>query len=175
MTDLYYDGQTLKWPGYGTFNASSGLPGTQEPQYQCVPDSGPIPEGKYKLLLDVDRDNAADDGTNSCNLKPARKMQWIPRGADAGACEPYWANWGTRRVRLEAADSHTRGQCGARRSGFYLHDSTKGYSHGCIEVDGAFFNVYIGYYSTHLRRKGQYLTLTVKYVGTSTYGGTKKP
>ena len=176
MADLYYDGQTVRWPGRGTFKASSGLPGNQEPRYQCEPDSGPIPEGNYKLLLAVDRDYAKEDGTDSCTLKPARKMQYIPRGADAGPCEPYWANWGTRRVRLEAADAHTRARCGVARSGFYLHDSTKGYSHGCIEVEGTFFNAYIAYFVAQPHRnRNTYLTLSVKYQTASTYGGTKKP
>ena len=34
--------------------------------------------------------------------------QTIPRGANAGLCEPYWANWGKNRARLEAADNTTK-------------------------------------------------------------------
>jgi hypothetical protein len=43
------------------------------------------------------------------------------------------------RIRFEPADEKTKRRCSHRRSGFYLHDSTKGYSHGCIEVQGSFF------------------------------------
>jgi hypothetical protein len=57
------------------------------------------------------------------------------------------------------------------RGGFYLHDSVKGYSHGCIEVESRLF--------THLREhqklsKAQTLILQVKYVvGRKINGGTK--
>lgn len=176
MTDLQYDGQTLRWNGYGTYKATSGLEGLQDPKYQCVSDGGPLPEGTYRLQLAVDRNNAQDDGTGSCSLRPARPMQYIPRGADAGECEPYWANWGYRRVRLEAADSHTRAQCGGRRSGFYLHDSTKGYSHGCIEVEGSFFNALVSFVAAQpAKRARKFLTLSVRYLpGRATNGGTKR-
>lgn len=45
--------------------------------------------------------------------------------------------WGADRVRLTTLmiDSPKN----RHRGGFYLHDSTKGFSHGCIEVDPIFF------------------------------------
>lgn len=58
MSDLRYDGQTLRWNRYGTFRATSVLEGLQDPKYQCVSDGGPIPEGTYRLQLAVDRNNA---------------------------------------------------------------------------------------------------------------------
>ena len=45
MTDLYYDEQTLRWPGYGDFKATSGLVGWQNPSEECEKDRGPVPEG----------------------------------------------------------------------------------------------------------------------------------
>lgn len=64
-------------------------------------------------------------------------IQKIPRGKnDASECEPYWAQWGQNRARMEPADSSTQNKClPVMRGGFYLHDSTKGFSHGCIEVE----------------------------------------
>jgi hypothetical protein len=40
--------------------------------------------------------------------------------------------WGTIRARLENRDGHKT----AGRDGFYLHDSGKGESHGCVETYG---------------------------------------
>ena len=96
----------------------------------------------------------------------------IPRGSDAADCEPYWANWGRNRARMEPADVATRARCRPiMRGGFYLHDSTKGYSHGCIEVEGRLFPLLR---SHHLATKTATLTLKVKYVpARSTNGGTK--
>jgi hypothetical protein len=78
----------------------------------------------------------------------------------------------------QASIAHaTRAQCNGGRSGFYIHDSTKGYSHGCIEVEGAFFNHFIALVSSQpLKKPKLWLTLSVKYTpGQPTNGGTKKP
>lgn len=47
-------------------------------------------------------------------------------------------NWGYNRIRLESADEKTRKACGGKRGGFYIHDSTKGYSHGCMKWNRCF-------------------------------------
>jgi hypothetical protein len=170
IADMEYDGQVLSWPGYGFFEASSGLPGYQQPAYQCTPDQGPLPEGFYRVLLN-DQGTARDDGTNRCNLAAGWGLQSIPRGAAAGPCEPFWANWGFNRARLEPADTATAHACIPHRGGFYQHDSTKGYSHGCIEVDGKLFPILRSYGRTGKK----VLILRVKYApGRITYGGTLK-
>lgn len=194
MSDyLLYSGYHVYWYAGGqpreAFKATSGLAFAspsgafdfRRPSYQCVKDAGPVPEGKYYLNLAIDRKHpyATDDGSNSCNLAASRFIQKIPRGGDptaapgggtAGKCEPYWANWGRNRVRSEPADNKTRGACGGKRSGFYLHDSTKGYSHGCIEVEGRFFVKLYAYAKNHPQRPR--LHLLVRYTGDTTYGGT---
>lgn len=170
IVDMEFDGQVLTWNGSGKFKATTGLPGYQFPKNHCLKDSGPIPEGVYRVLV-TDRGAAKDDGTGQCNLSPGWGIQTIPRGADAGSCEVYWANWGRNRARLEPADIKTRHACTPVRGGFYLHDSTKGYSHGCIEVEPRFFAI------LRSRAKGSlrgYFILKVKYViGIITNGGTR--
>lgn len=166
--EMEFDGQVVRWKGVGAFKATSGLPGHQRPDQQCVPESGPVPEGLYKLFLN-DLGDAKDDGTGSCALKPAWGIQRIPRGATAGSCDPYWANWGNNRVRMEPADDRTRRTCKPSRGGFYMHDSTKGFSHGCIEIEGRVFPL--------LRQRAkagvQRMFIEVKYVpGRATNGGT---
>lgn len=172
QADLLYDGQFLKWRSQGlVFKATSGLSGHQLPDNHCRPDSGPIPEGYYKIFL-ADQGVAADDGRGLCALKPAWGIEKIPRGTDAGHCERYWANWGHHRARMEPADGATEQRCApVMRRGFYLHDSVKGYSHGCIEVESALFP-HLHTYHTKFRR--QTILLRVKYVaGRPTNGGTK--
>jgi hypothetical protein len=182
---LEFDGQQVTWfhadGSQEVFAATSGLPGNQTPVEQCVPDAGPIPEGEYYLSLRVDpRDHARDDGTRRCNLSPSKYIQRIPRGggvvnppkgAEAGECETYWAAWGWNRVRLEPANPATTKRCTPGRGGFYLHDSTKGYTHGCIEVDGAFFSTLRAFVR---RTKKQRLPLKVEYKHATTYGGTRR-
>jgi hypothetical protein len=82
------------------------------------------------------------------------------------------ANWGRNRSRLEPADIKTRHACMPIRSGFYLHDSTKGFSHGCIEVEGRFFTVLRSRVPSHSRA---YFILKVKYAARrATNGGTRE-
>jgi len=167
--DMSYDGQVLSWPGHGRFRATSGLAGFQTPDQSCLPDSGPVPPGLYRVLL-ADRGMAQDDGRGLCNLAPAWGIQQVPRGLDAAQCEPYWANWGHNRARMEPADAATRNRCAVARGGFYLHDSTKGYSHGCIEVEGRLFALLRGYARSSGRNA---LILQVAYAaGRPTNGGT---
>ena len=176
--DLIYDGQTLTWNGHGTYRASSGMVGFQLPRQQCVPEKGPVPSGNYAIALTEDKKPGQDDGTGICNLKPSSKIQRIPRGKDAGDCEPYWSLWGFYRVRLEPADAETAQRCKPWRGGFYIHDSEKGFTHGCIEVEPGFFKELLAYLAAMRARRvplRKKLSLAVRYVAERpTNGGTKK-
>lgn len=168
---MTYDGQRITWKGFGLFKATSGMPKNQTSLNQCIPDKGPVPEGYYKVFI-ANHDTAKDDGTNSCALKPSWGIQKIPRGNAAGGCEKYWANWGYNRARMEPANSLTKGRCAPiSRGGFYLHDSTKGFSHGCIEVETRIFAL-LRKYSNDTGNSS--IILKVKYAGVTTNGGTKK-
>ncbi|UTA47078.1 DUF2778 domain-containing protein [Simiduia sp. 21SJ11W-1] len=172
IKDMTFNGRQLIWPGKGTFKATSGLPEHQMPKHQCVKDFGPIPEGNYKVFI-ADQGTAKDDGTGRCAISPAWGIQTIPRGEAAKYCEPYWANWGFNRARMEPADNATKNRCAPIfRNGFYLHDSTKGYSHGCIEVEGRIFRMLREYNRTSNKST---LLINVTYTpGVSTNGGTKR-
>lgn len=169
MEMLLFNGVSLLWYGKSTFKASSGMPGYQYPRHQCLVEKGPVPEGRYYIPL-IEGGDAQDDGNGICQLKPSWQIQTIPRGKKAGSCEPYWANWGHNRVRFEPSDKTTKAACSPARSGFYLHDSSKGYSHGCIEVETRFFSLLRPFVKKNKDRK---LFLTIKYTaGLKTYGGT---
>ncbi|ECA7916172.1 DUF2778 domain-containing protein [Salmonella enterica subsp. enterica serovar Chichester] len=168
---LTFDGQKLTWPGIGIFKATTGLPDLQWPDKQCVPDAA-IPEGNYKLFIQFQGEAPIRNATD-CDLGPSWGWSTIPRGQAAGTCEMYWANWGYNRIRLESADEKTRKACGGKRGGFYIHDSTKGYSHGCIEVEPVFFRILKQ--ETEKENGEKTFTVNVKYVsGQQTNGGTKQ-
>jgi hypothetical protein len=168
--DLAFAGQIVRWRGHGIFRATSGLPKYQLPQFQCLQDNGPVPEGAYVVKLVGAGAPARDDGTGSCSLQPSWQFESIPRLAATGDCEPYWRQWGWHRIRFEPADEKTRLRCRPRRSGFYLHDSTKGYSHGCIEIEGRFFAALRTVIASGRQKQ---LRLRVQYVpGRQTNGGT---
>ncbi len=170
--DVIFNGQELHWFGHGTYKATSGMPNFQQPSFQCEEGRGPVPEGNYYIPL-IEGGVAQDDGSGICRLKPSWQIEKIPRGASAGPCEPYWANWGHNRVRFEPADSATKHKCSIQRGGFYLHDSTKGFSHGCIEVQESFFSAL----RVFLKRTDKTrLTLKIEYIpGRRTNGGTQAP
>jgi len=174
--DMRYDGQKVTWNRQGTFKATSGLPGYQVRQQQCLPEHGPIPEGVYTIDVSGDPRPARDDGTHRCNLAWSPKLETIPRGA--GICEPVWANWGRRRLALTPLDDHTRKACETQRGGFFLHDSAKGYTHGCVEIEGRFFEV-LRSYREGMKRQilpwRSVLYLQVIYFFDVTNGGTRMP
>ena len=169
MADLFYDGTKVTWKSKGEFKATSGMVGYQMPKDQCLQERGPVPEGNYYVPL-IAGTFAEDYGKGQCQLKPSWQIQRIPRGDKAGRCDPYWANWGNNRVRFEPNDESTKNKCDPSRSGFYLHDSTKGFSHGCIEVEQRFFDILWAYVKVH---GGEKLLLMIQYApGLKTNGGT---
>lgn len=161
--ELVYNGKKLTWEGQGVFKATSGMEDAQFSIFQCTPDKGPIPHGEYYLSLKT-TGQAKDNGKDTCNLSPSSGVQTIPRGSTAGACEEFWINWGNNRVRLEPANKTTKNICTimgykTNRGGFYLHDSTKGYSHGCIEIESLFFSKLRAFIKTKKKIKEKtYLT-----------------
>lgn len=45
MEELHYDGKTLTWSSKTAYIATSGMTGFQKPEFQCVKERGPVPEG----------------------------------------------------------------------------------------------------------------------------------
>ncbi len=177
--DLIYNGTKLHWDGLGSWNASSGLPGYQEPKYQNLRDKGPIPEGLLRVplaiggnakiiwyqregheIVESQMDRKHEIQSLQCIEHPWEKDQVV-----------IFEQWGSNRVRLKKV-SLTYPNCN-HRAGFYLHDSTKGFSHGCIEVDTDFFRALRDYSRKHFGQEKS-LLLEVKYIGDSTYGNTYK-
>jgi hypothetical protein len=189
--NLFYDGAYLTWnDAYDgvsrNWRATSGIvegaTDYRNSQHQCVKDKGPVPEGNYEIEVVMRGMAKADFSTCSLVRPKGGGIQSIPRGADAkrgsNDCESYWMNWGINRVQMNPADRTTRNSCSPLRTGFYIHDSSKGYSHGCIEVEADFFDV-LRKFAERIGRLGTDPTMKVaiKYRGkdVSTYSYTDQP
>jgi RHS repeat-associated protein len=177
---IEYHGQNLTWFGgkagdrsspLAQFPASSGLPGYQLRAYQDVKDAGPIPQGQYTIDLgpDPDRVATADPRTGELVASPKGGIEKIPEETVLrdGRTMTYGANgrpgaWGNRRAELTPADStNTRG-----RSGFFLHDSDKGFSHGCIDTKPAVLARLVAYRNAHPEEKS--FEVWVRYTSETT-------
>lgn len=172
--DLLYDGTTLNWLGVGSFKATSGLPGHQNASEQSHKDEGPVPEGFYSFPLTF-----APDGkliSEKGQLDYHEGIQHLPDHWDFHGKRYNNVAWGADRVRLTI--HHIEDPKSRSRGGFYLHDSTKGYSHGCIEVQPVFFQKLRDFAKLPLEKRGKKkrLYLKVKYPSStaSTYGATDK-
>lgn len=162
--DLVYNGTRLTW--YRTpaawFRATSGL--VRNAGAQNLPDNGPIPEGIYSFLAELDPMRTATYDSATKTLVDTREgIQDIPGGT------PVSVAWGKHRVRLTPVSGGI-----ASRGGFYLHDSDKGHTHGCIETEEAFFRMLIAYAKDPAKSKRR-LTIKVAYSSpsASTEGGTR--
>lgn len=168
--DLLYTGRYLGWHRSlpASFNgaprlfvATSGLVGHQRARDQTSKDHGPLPEGIYSFVASIDSKQASVETANArgeqATLNHEEGIQFLRVGGN-GPVDPQW---GTLRVRLTPQRGNMHG-----RGGFYLHNSHKGFSHGCTEVgsspDGVdFFPALLGY--VRQRSHKPTLTIEVKY------------
>lgn len=123
---------------YGNINKSaqvqqyagtSGGEGYQNSNNQNIPDAGPVPSGDYKINLEPDftrKVKTNSDGSTKPN--PDGGVELLPWGNGS-----LYSEWGQWRARLDKVNVNST------RNDFYLHDSYKGYSHGCIETNTALY------------------------------------
>lgn len=133
---LLYDGTKLYWYGgeYGdkselkrTYKASSGKPGSQKASKQRDKENGPIPEGKYTINLVPDPMDPSQRVGPAMTPKEGSGIQqvyWFEKGVKVTS-----EAWGTMRVRLDPVE----GTNTFDRQNFYIHNSKKGFTSGCIE------------------------------------------
>ena len=168
---LVYNGTEIIWfDGKGKvidrFPATSGLPGYQNSSMQNTPNAGPIPEGNYNTNLSLDTNRTVAINASTGETLPGMGIQKIPSTYTTNSGNTYsYPGWGTIRARLTpSSETNTFG-----RSNFYLHNSHKGYSHGCIEVGKGFFPKLINYAQTHSSIK---IIVNYPTPNTSTLGKT---
>ena len=136
-----------------TYNSASGMSNAhlengeiinlQQAKYQNVRNGGPTPEGKYEINLIPDPSRVANTDPNTGELlrNPEGGIEKVPDRVEAGGGKFFtYEAWGENRaylkpIRVTGATSEQRDN-----DSYYIHDSEKGYTHGCIEVDSDFFN-----------------------------------
>lgn len=143
------------------YPATSGLANHQNADEQGGGDLGPVPGGDYKINLTLDflRKAPVSDGLTT----ESHGVELLPWGNGY-----LYSGWGQWRARLEALPgTDLRGRDGL----FYLHDSYKGYTHGCVETNTAL------YYDLFRYRKTQEsIKVRIAYPGpnSSTLGNTQQ-
>ena len=150
--------------------ATSGGIGLQSPNYVGVkasntigPSGGPIPEGLFEINLRLNPTRVAKLNATGF-LVHGYGIQQIPTDARGQSLIP---NWGTWRARLQPLRGNMHG-----RDSMYLHDSGKGFSHGCVECtwwDGLLVLKKLIEYRNSGHTSIRFLA---KYVGNSTRGKT---
>ena len=180
---IHYDGTTVtiyagnvgdKSTTIFTFKGTSGYldklakEDYRNSKYQRKKDRGSIPEGTYRINL-VPSPNRKAKYDEDANLvsSPQGGIEQIPDiGYDRDGVSYVYDGWGTWRARLDPLPgTKTYG-----RSSFYLHNSDKGFTHGCIESSSSIYNVLIRYRSSGRK----YIDVVIDYPTTNstTYGHT---
>ncbi len=190
--DLFYVGKYLIWrrslpamldaEEFLMFDASSG--NFPIASAQSMKDQGPIPEGRYVLLAQLDPMQDTVEKANALmsqgdlpgrgpimNTRPG--IQRLPVGGNG----PVNILWGETRVRIDPLFQVPGG-----RNSFYLHDSKKGHTSGCVEARRSdtgllFFDALVSYALGDRARRKKNLILKVMYRDsyTSTRGRTVEP
>jgi RHS repeat-associated protein len=184
---LKYTGQTLTWYAgeYGdttkalhNYKATSGLleidkqgnvRDYQNAQYQGKRNAGPTPEGKYRVNLKPDANRTATADPSTGELVPNKEgggIEKIPDTFTTSKGQTYtYPGWGKNRAYLEPQ----KGTNTKNRGSFYLHDSTKGFTHGCIETESGLFDQLKDY-----QKDNKSIDVMIDYPkgSSSTYGDT---
>jgi RHS repeat-associated protein len=128
---------------------------------------GPVPEGQYSINLLLDPNRFATVAPNGDNLYASSGIQRIhetytlPSGQLVAP-----VGWGSWRARLEKVRVQP-----TKRVNFYLHNSAKAYTHGCVETCDSLYNTLSGYHNQGVSS----IDVQIRYTSESTNGGTFRP
>jgi RHS repeat-associated protein len=142
-----------------TCDATSGLYEAgvfdyRNPAYQSI-KGGPVPGGWYSVNLRPSPNRVAEWGAGGETI-PSIGIQRVEGSPD----------WGSWRARLEPrSDTVTHG-----RTWFYLHNSHKGYTSGCVETCDALLDDL----NTWRSMGNSHIDVFVNYVDPTTNGRTKR-
>ena len=169
-----------------TFKATSGYKGPdvngrqwnlQKAKYQNVRNGGPTAEGRYHINLKPSPNRIAQVDTKTGELKknPEGGIEKIPKRVDIpNKPGRHWeySEWGNNRAAL--IPDNITGATNAERdnTSYYFHDSTKGYTHGCTEVESELFDKL----NEYINAGNVKIDVIVKYPSSNhvTNGGTKE-
>lgn len=126
---------------------------------------GPVPEGHYRVNLSLNPHRWASILLPTKELAAAEGVQRIRESYRGPNGEPLIpTGWGTWRARLDPVKLKIK----TTRHNFYLHNSKKGFTHGCIETCDALYNIFVQYHNEGVTA----IDVLVNYTTQSTYGGT---
>jgi RHS repeat-associated protein len=168
---IEYTGEKINWyggnypdrsqPGLWCW-ARSGRDGYQLPREQNNPDRGPVPEGGYTINLRKDPNRVA--GLSGGTLAADTGIQRIPTtGPDGQRLRYIPGNWGSWRARLEP-------DVPGDRYSFYIHNSRKGQTKGCIETCDDLLDELLKY-----RKRNDRIRVYVDYTGAEVTRGSMRP
>jgi len=142
----YYSGSTGdRSHAVSTGPADSGLPWSQATS-RCQTENGPLPPGRYKINLGPNPDRFASV-LDTGELASGQGVQQIPSSGTTPDGRTFtYPGWGTWRARLTPIGSTST--TGRPSPNFYLHNSVKGYSHGCVETPDKFRDLLKSYRSS---------------------------
>ncbi len=166
----------------GTQNGKPFTVDGRNSKYQSIPNIGPTPEGKYRINLIPDPNRVAEANTKG-EIMPnseggIEKLPEFVPNPDNPSYGWMYPDWGKLRAHLEpinvtgAVSDDVDPKHGRNINSFYFHDSEKGYTHGCTEVESSFFEMLINY-----RNAGnKSIDVKIDYPNNNynTNGGTKK-
>ena len=136
--------------------------------YQSVENAGPIPAGNYFVNLKPDPNRiVGSDSSGVTKPSPDGGIERTGYQPSPGGPTMASPDWGFHRARLQPRPG-TKSL--GRHGNYYLHDSTKGYTHGCIETCGELFEQLF-----RVRNFGaSEIDVVVDYSDTTTYGRTDR-
>ena len=148
----------------------------QEARFQNKKDRGPTPEGNYHINLVPDPDRQVETFMNNGYVDFKKReeggIETLTFPNPTTGELSYNPAWGMHRAALTPDNVVGAKDTERDNSSYYFHDSTKGYTHGCTEVDTELFNHLKDYRDAGNKR----IDVMVKYNDPhhKTNGGTKK-
>ena len=147
----------------------------QNSRYQHVRNLGPTVEGKYKLNL-MPEPEVARVRNNLVESGRGKGIQSLKNMPDENGNPRNSSDWGDNRISMipinVSQPTDDNGRPGNRDLGsFYIHDSTKGETHGCIEIETRFFVDLIIYKNEG--NKIMYILVSYPNSNHNTNGGTE--
>lgn len=131
----------------------------QRREHQNRANIGPVSEGRYFIDLRPDPSRIARTLPNGETV-PGAGVEHLPNSAIFD-----YSAWGTWRARLQ------RNSRQGNRDNFYLHNSHKGYTHGCVETTCDDLLQYLIQYRVLGNSR---IDFVINYQDATTYGGTLK-